>query len=143
MEGSLMSWNIEREKFVALSAAPYLTIRMEVPNQMTINTTSQSQCHIATGVFQRYLRSCQDAQALGPFFVDLIITDLSMPEMDGLDTISELTKSFWNVKILAMTGGADLESRLATARLLGARATLQKPFELDTLLSVVKSELEQ
>ena len=74
--------------------------------------------------------------------VDLIITDLTMPEMDGLDLIAELTKSFWNVKIIAMTGGPELESRLAMAKLLGARYTLQKPFAMDTFLSMVRNELE-
>ena len=72
---------------------------------------------------------------------DLIITDLTMPEMDGLDLISELTKSFLNVKVIAMTGGSDSESRLDTAKLLGARSTIQKPFPMDTFLSLVRQEL--
>ena len=74
--------------------------------------------------------------------IDLIITDMTMPEMDGLDMISELIKRFSNVKVIAMTGGLDSGSRLAAARLLGARLTLQKPFDLDAFLSAVRSELE-
>ncbi len=74
--------------------------------------------------------------------VDLIITDLTMPEMDGLDMMSELTRKFSNVKIIAMTGGLDSGSRLAAAKLLGARFTLQKPFQLDSFLNAVKYELE-
>ncbi len=72
---------------------------------------------------------------------DLIITDLIMPEMDGLRLIYELTRSFVNVKVIAMTGGLDGDSRLATAKLLGARQTLQKPFTLDRIFSVVQYEL--
>jgi two-component system response regulator (stage 0 sporulation protein F) len=71
--------------------------------------------------------------------VDLIITDLVMPEMNGLDLISELTKSA-RVKIIAMTGDADATNRLMTARLLGARQILRKPFDLPTLLSMVRYE---
>ena len=81
-------------------------------------------------------------QVYGDSPVDLIITDLTMPEMDGLDMISELTRRFSNVKVIAMTGGLDSGTRLAAARLLGARLTLQKPFDLDAFLSAVRSELE-
>ncbi len=72
---------------------------------------------------------------------DLIITDLVMPEMGGLMLIDELTRCYVNVKVIAMTGGVDGENRLATAKLLGSRQTLQKPFTLDRLLSVVRDEL--
>jgi len=73
---------------------------------------------------------------------DLIITDLTMPEMDGLDLIAELTRNFVNVKIIAMTGDSQLGSRLAKAKWLGARATLRKPFVLDTFINAAKYELE-
>ena len=74
---------------------------------------------------------------------DLIITDLTMPEMDGLELISELTRGFLSVKVIAMTGGSESEIRLDTAKLLGARSTLQKPFPKDILLNLVKYELER
>lgn len=70
--------------------------------------------------------------------VDVVITDLAMPEMDGFDLISELTSSYLDVKIIAMTGGADL----AKAKLLGARHTLNKPFPIESLLNAVRYELE-
>jgi two-component system, response regulator, stage 0 sporulation protein F len=73
--------------------------------------------------------------------VDLIITDLVMPEMNGFDFISELTRSTVQVKVIAMTGDSDAIIRLATTKLLGARQILRKPFELDTLLDLVRYEL--
>jgi two-component system, response regulator, stage 0 sporulation protein F len=73
--------------------------------------------------------------------VDLIITDLVMPEMNGFDFISELTRSTVQVKVIAMTGDSDAIIRLATTKLLGARQILRKPFELDTLLDMVRQEL--
>jgi two-component system response regulator (stage 0 sporulation protein F) len=70
--------------------------------------------------------------------MDLVITDLVMPEMNGLDLISELTRSFVHVKVVAMTGDP---SRLATAKRLGASQTLQKPFDIDLFLEIVRYEL--
>lgn len=71
--------------------------------------------------------------------MDLVITDLEMPEMNGLDLILELTRAFLNVKVIAMSGHASDE--LQTARLLGARQTFAKPLDLPTLLRAVQYEL--
>ncbi len=60
--------------------------------------------------------------------VDLVIVDLLMPELNGLDTIMELTREFLNVKVIAVSGTVGDQSMLSTARLLGARQTLRKPF---------------
>ena len=76
--------------------------------------------------------------------VDLVITDICMPEMDGIELILELTKTFLNVKVIAMSGEPQeqgSEPPLAKAKLLGARHTLQKPFSMETLLKVVEYEL--
>jgi CheY-like chemotaxis protein len=72
---------------------------------------------------------------------DLVITDLAMPEMNGLDLILELTKTFLDARVIAMTGEAEGMNTLATAKLLGARQTLQKPFSIEKLLSAVRYEL--
>jgi CheY-like chemotaxis protein len=71
---------------------------------------------------------------------DLIITDLVMPEMSGLEVISELTKHA-HVKVIAMTGDSDATGRLTAAKLLGARQILRKPFDLAALLDMVRYEL--
>ena len=72
---------------------------------------------------------------------DLIITDIVMPEMDGLEMILELTRNFLNVKVIAMSGGLESEEPLNVAKLLGARQTFQKPVDMDKLLSAVRYEL--
>ena len=72
---------------------------------------------------------------------DLVITDLAMPEMDGLCLIIELKLRSEDVKVIAMTGGPNGSGRLAAAKMLGARNTLEKPFSLDALRSVVRSVL--
>jgi len=67
---------------------------------------------------------------------DLVITDLSMPLMDGFDLISALRRLQNDLAILAISGvyTGDL---LKAVKLLGAKAILEKPFELDELVAVV------
>jgi len=72
---------------------------------------------------------------------DLIITDIVMPEMDGLELLLELTRSFLNVKVIAMSGSLASEGSLNVAKLLGARQTFQKPLEMGELLSAVRYDL--
>jgi len=71
--------------------------------------------------------------------VDLVLTDLEMPELNGLDLILELTRAFLNVKVIAMSGASG--DGLQTARLLGARQALPKPLDLHALLHAVQYEL--
>jgi len=69
---------------------------------------------------------------------DMIITDIIMPEKEGIETIIELKKAFPNVKLIAMSGGGwygtDIDFDMA--KKLGAK-TLDKPFALQDLLDVV------
>jgi len=72
---------------------------------------------------------------------DLVITDILMPEMTGLDLILELTRAFLNVKVIAISGASDTENTLDAAKLLGVRHTLHKPFSMAALLKAVQYEL--
>jgi two-component system, chemotaxis family, chemotaxis protein CheY len=75
---------------------------------------------------------------------DVVITDLYMPEQDGIETIQLLREEFPAARIIAMSGGASLGSAgpLHDARLLGADATLPKPFSLEALTRTVAQLLE-
>ncbi len=70
---------------------------------------------------------------------DLVITDLIMPEKDGLETIAELRSEFPDLKFIALSGG-DLHN-LPLARKLGARHTFHKPFATEELLETIEEEL--
>jgi CheY-like chemotaxis protein len=76
---------------------------------------------------------------------DLVITDIHMPEKNGLETIIELRQIAPHTRILAMSGG-DLNPRvdvLGDATLLGASRTISKPFTLEEMLRAVEEVLEE
>lgn len=73
---------------------------------------------------------------------DLIITDIAMPELNGLDMILELTRHFLRAKVIAISGVGGEANVLDVAKLLGARRTLQKPFSMTELLEAVRYELD-
>ena len=78
---------------------------------------------------------------------DLVITDIFMPEADGIETIHELKKDFPRLKVIAMSGGGRspsmLGSVLTTVNALGIDAFLRKPFDFRTLLQSVRQVLQQ
>ena len=76
---------------------------------------------------------------------DLLITDLIMPDKEGIEIIVELHRKLPALKIIAMSGGARVDARdcLAMAKKLGATQTLVKPFSGDQLLDAVKAVLRE
>ena len=74
---------------------------------------------------------------------DLILTDLIMPNKDGIGMIIDLKKEFPQVKIIAMSGGGvnRPEGYLDGAKKLGATRTLTKPIDRDEMLKAVKETL--
>jgi two-component system chemotaxis response regulator CheY len=69
--------------------------------------------------------------------VDVVLTDLFMPEMDGIETIATLRKAHPNVHVVAMSGRPGVDY-LAVARELGVTKTLRKPFDIEELLAALK-----
>ena len=70
--------------------------------------------------------------------VDLVITDLVMPDEEGIELIRTLRKASTKLNIIAMTG-ADDPNILRTAKILGAQATLLKPLRAETVLECVRN----
>jgi two-component system, chemotaxis family, chemotaxis protein CheY len=72
---------------------------------------------------------------------DLVITDIIMPEKEGLETIIYLKENNPNIPIIAVSGGAksiSSDSLLPIAETLGAKYSFAKPFDIDTFLDAVK-----
>ena len=74
---------------------------------------------------------------------DLVLTDLIMPEKEGIETIVELRKKHPSVKIIAMSGGGRVtpENYLHIARRLGAGRVLSKPFPSEELAVAINGLL--
>jgi len=70
---------------------------------------------------------------------DLIITDIIMPEKEGVETIIALRRANPALPIIAISGGGRLDATdfLSMAKKLGARRTLTKPFLREQLLEAV------
>jgi CheY-like chemotaxis protein len=76
---------------------------------------------------------------------DLIITDLIMPNKDGIGMIIDLKKEFPDVKIIAMSGGGlnKPDGYLKGAKKLGAACTLTKPIDREEMLKAVREILKE
>ena len=75
---------------------------------------------------------------------DLIITDIIMPEKEGIETIVELRRDDPDLKIIAISGGGRTGNTdyLELAQKLGAQQVLQKPFARQELLDAVQETLK-
>lgn len=74
--------------------------------------------------------------------VDLVITDIFMPEKEGLETIMEIRRDFPRIKIIAISGGdRDGCDYLPMTRPLGANRCLHKPFARDEMIKAVEELL--
>jgi len=68
--------------------------------------------------------------------VDVVLTDIFMPEMDGIETIAALRKLFPDIRVIALSGRPGVDY-LAVARELGVTRTLRKPFDIEELLAAL------
>ena len=76
--------------------------------------------------------------------VDLLLTDIFMPEKDGLEVITAVKRKHPNVPIIAMSGGGTAASAaeiLTQASKIGARMILPKPFTEEELMAAVTEML--
>ena len=75
--------------------------------------------------------------------LDLVITDINMPEMDGIELILAMQDRQAGVPIIAISAGGLFPSELLlkNADMLGAVSTIPKPFDVETLLAAVVEAL--
>jgi CheY-like chemotaxis protein len=70
---------------------------------------------------------------------DLVLTDIIMPEQEGIETIMQMRREHSHVKIIAMSGGGRIGNSdfLSIAKGLGADATVAKPFDVEALIDLM------
>ena len=75
---------------------------------------------------------------------DLVITDIIMPDMEGLETIKELKRHDSGIKIIVISGGGRLnpDTYLNMAKQFGVQRTFIKPFHMKDMLAAVKKLTE-
>lgn len=79
-----------------------------------------------------------------PSMTDLVVTDLIMPEEDGLKVIMKLKELKPSIKIIAISGGgkAGPGGYLNLAKALGADTVISKPFSINDLVNKIEELLE-
>jgi DNA-binding NtrC family response regulator len=105
-------------------------------------------------VFARYLKGLghdvrtaadgnQVMAALAEAPADLLVTDINMPDMDGIEILAALKKNGSHMPVIAISGGGYLDKNLllSSAAMLGALLTLEKPFALEELRDAVENAL--
>lgn len=70
---------------------------------------------------------------------DIVITDISMPGMDGIEFLRVLQKENVELPVVVMSGNTTGKQFLKTASLLGAASTLEKPFSRTELVQIIRS----
>jgi CheY-like chemotaxis protein len=76
---------------------------------------------------------------------DVVITDIFMPNQDGIETITHVRRDYPQIKVVAVSGGGKLvrgKGYLLTAQEIGAHAVLPKPFDQDELLEALHRLLQ-
>ncbi len=71
---------------------------------------------------------------------DLVLTDIKMPDMDGIEVLKQVRDRFPEMKVIIMTGYQSVENALKSVQ-LGAFDYIEKPFSPDTLISSVSKAL--
>ncbi len=76
---------------------------------------------------------------------DLIITDIIMPEKEGIELITELTEEYPDIRIIAISGGGKVDSDLylLVSKKVGAIKTFLKPLDINVLVDTVNELLKQ
>jgi len=72
---------------------------------------------------------------------DLVLTDIVMPEQEGIETFQKIKHTYPDMKVIAMSGVPSRLDYLHLAHRLGANGTLEKPFTSNELLTLLKNTL--
>jgi two-component system, response regulator, stage 0 sporulation protein F len=72
---------------------------------------------------------------------NLVVTDILMPERDGMEVTLALTREFLDAKVIAMSGATGDRNFLDVAAIFGARQVIQKPFTVEDVRRLIRDTL--
>ncbi|MEM7029058.1 MAG: response regulator [Chloroflexota bacterium] len=78
--------------------------------------------------------------------IDLILLDIIMPEMEGIETIKQIAGKYTEIPVITISGNTaqmDTNVYLKMTTHYGAKATLKKPFSVQTLLQLVQLHVKE
>lgn len=103
------------------------------PRQSLTEALTETGCHVLSAANGEYALRVIDRES-----VDIVLTDIVMPEMDGLEMIRHLGKIRPELPVIAMSDYAEPSvTYLRFAVSLGAAEILRKPFEIDAALDMI------
>jgi DNA-binding NtrC family response regulator len=73
---------------------------------------------------------------------DLLLLDIKMPKVDGFEVLKFVKKSFPSIKVIMLTGFADLKNAIESKK-LGAEDFVSKPYDLVDLLTTIERVLSE
>lgn len=82
---------------------------------------------------------------LNTMSIDLVVTDLVMPEKSGLELIMDIAEIHPKLPIIAISGGGGITGRfdyLPIAKLIGAKRIVNKPFKINDIRVLIKDILD-
>jgi len=130
-----------QERYEEMTMANILIVDDEELARFTLRDILESAGHSVT-------EACNGNEAIeqqrrGDF--DLVITDVVMPEKEGVETIIELKRDYPELKIIAISGGGRTKNLdfLKLAEDLGADDAIAKPFTEDALMACVDECLKE
>lgn len=103
------------------------------PGMLRMITRALEKCGHTVTSYENGRHAIQGMETTAP---DLVITDIFMPEMDGLELTRELTRSRPKCPIIAVSGASELPDYLGVAQNFGA-TILRKPFRPIELVELV------
>ena len=77
--------------------------------------------------------------------IDLVITDVIMPNVDGIEVLNAIKKEHPSIPVIVISGGGRISADmcLQSAKLIGATEVLHKPIDTDALINAVDKALNQ